>query len=259
MMIPADTDAIFRALADPSRRKMLDVLRARPGQSVSQLTEAFPFSRYAVMKHLRVLEGAQLIVSRREGKSRLLFLNAIPIQTIYDRWISRYSSRWASRLTAMKYELENQEDPMPTVTQRKHVYVLYIRTTPEKLWDALTRPEMTRQYFHKTEITGDFSVGSQVDYILTEEDGSRRSALTGKILECEPGKLLVHTFEFPRLKDEPTQVRYEIEPRGEVVKLTVLHDGFAEETETYHMVEQGWPPILSGLKTLLETGEPLGV
>lgn len=257
-LIPADTDAVFRALSDPSRRKILDLLKARPGQSVGRLSESFPFSRYAVMKHLRVLEQAHLVVSRRDGKSRLLFLNAIPIQTIYDRWISQYSSRWASRLTSMKYELEKEEETM-IATDLKHMYVVYIRTSADKLWEALTRPEMTRQYFHNTEITGEFTVGSRVDYIMTEEDGSRRPALTGKILECEPGKRLVHTFEFPKVKDAPTQVSYDIEPMGDVVKLTVTHDGFDGETETYNMVQQGWPPIVSGLKTLLETGNALNI
>ena len=135
----------------------------------------------------------------------------------------------------------------------------YIRTSADKLWDALTRPEMTKQYMHKMEVTGDFSVGSKLNYIVTEEDGSRRPALTAKILECEPGKRLVHSFEFPRMEDEPTQVTYDIEPMGDVVKLTVIHEGFDAETETYNMVQQGWPPILSGLKTLLETGTALNV
>jgi len=258
-MIPADTDAVFRALADPNRRKMLDLLKEHPEQSVGQLTEAFPFSRYAVMKHLRVLEQAHLVVSRRDGKNRRLFLNAIPIQTLSDRWMSQYSSLWASRLTFMKYELEKEEEGMPTATQLKHVYVIYIRTSADKLWEALTKPEMTRQYFHKTEVTGNFSIGSTVDYILTEEDGTRRPALTAKILECEPGKRLVHSFDFPKMKDKPSRVSYDIEPMGDVIKLTVTHDDFESETETYNMVQQGWPPILSGLKTLLETGQALNV
>ena len=148
---------------------------------------------------------------------------------------------------------------MPTATQLKHLYVVYIRTSADKLWEALTRPEMTRQYFHKTEVTGDFSVGSKVDYMITGEDGSRRPALSARILECEPGKRLVHSFEFPQMKDKPTQVSYDIEPMGDVVKLTVVHEGFERETETYNMVQQGWPPILSGLKTLLETGKGLNI
>lgn len=256
---PTDTDAVFRALADPSRRKMLDLLKEKPGQSVGQLTEAFPFSRYAVMKHLRVLEQAHLVVSQRDGKSRRLFLNAIPIQTISDRWMSQYSARWASRLTSMKYELEEEEKAMPNAAKLKHVYVLYIKTSADKLWEALTKPEMTKKYFHKTEVTGSFSIGSTVDYILTEEDGTRRPALTAKILECEPGKRLVHSFDFPRINDKPSRVSYDIEPVGDVVKLTVTHDDFESETETYNMVQQGWPPILSGLKTLLETGQTLNV
>ena len=252
------TDKTFRALSDANRRRMLDLLKERPGLGVGELSERFAFSRFAAMKHLRVLENAGLVVSRKEGRTRRLYLNAIPIQTIYDRWISRYSALWASRLTAMKYELEKEESGMKT-NSLSQVYVVYIRTSPEKLWKALTDSAMTKQYFHGTEVRGDFRKGSSIDYMTTEEDGSVRSALSGQILESQPGKKLVHTFAFPRLTDEPTRVTYEIEQAGDAVKLTVTHDGFAGETETYTMVKGGWPPIFSGLKTLLETGEPLRI
>src|SRR3972149_6064439 len=138
----ADTKT-FKALADPNRRMMLDLVKESPGMTVSDLTSHFHFTRYAVLKHLRVLEDAGLIVRRRNGKTKELYINAIPIQAVYDRWISHYSALWASRLTALKYELEKEES-MTTETKLRQVYVLYIRTTPEKLWDAIVNPNVGR-------------------------------------------------------------------------------------------------------------------
>ena len=237
---------------------MLDLVKENSGMTVSELASHFAFTRYAVLKHLRVLEDADLIVRRRNGKTKELYINAIPIQAIYDRWISHYSAHWASRLTALKYGLE-KEKPMTTETKLQQVYVLYIRTTPEKLWDAIVNPELTRQYFHNTEVRSDFKVGSQLDYFMQNESGESVSALTGKILEVVPARKLVHTFSFHQNGDKPSRASYEIEPvaGSDIVKLTVTHDGFEGETETYKGVSGGWPILLNSLKSLLETGEPL--
>jgi uncharacterized protein YndB with AHSA1/START domain len=238
-----DPDPVFRALADPSRRQMLDLLKAQPGLTVGQLAGHFAFSRFGVMKHLRALEEVGLVVPRRQGKTKRLHLNVIPIQAMYDRWISQYSALWAS----------------PATAQLQHVHVVHIRTTPEKLWEALTRPELTRLYFHETEIASDLRVGSTIDYILTHPDGRREPAITGKVLEVVPLRRLVHTFSFPSTGDDLTRVTYELEPVGEVVKLTLTHEGFEGETQTYRGIRTGWAPIFDGLKTLLETGKPLGM
>jgi uncharacterized protein YndB with AHSA1/START domain/DNA-binding transcriptional ArsR family regulator len=250
-------DAVFRALADPSRRRILDLLKARPGTTVGELGERFAFSRFAVMKHLRVLEQVGLVVPKREGKTKRLYLNAVPIQTIYDRWISRYSALWAARLTSIKYTLEEERPPMPTATQVRHVHVVHIRTTPEKLWQALTRPELTRQYYYDTEIRSTFAPGADLEYVRKEKDGTTRTVVAGKVLEAEPNRRLVHTFAFPEVSDEPTRVTYELEPVGDAIRLTMTHEGFDGETETYRMVRGGWAPIFDGLKTLLETGTAL--
>ena len=248
-------DKVFRALADPSRRRMLDLVKATPGITVSALAEAFDFTRYAVMKHLKVLEDAEVIVPRRNGKTKELYLNAIPIQTIYDRWISQYSARWASGLNTLKYQLEEEELPMANPQQ---LYVLYIRTSADKLWQALTDPVMTKQYFHNTEIISDFEIGAAINYMTDGEGGQKNTAVTGKILEVEPTKKLVYTFNFSGNDDAPSTVTYDLEAQGDVTKLTVTHD-FDKEDDTYRGTSQGWWPILSGLKTLLETGEPLPV
>ena len=246
-------DKVFRALADPNRRRILDLVKASPGITVTALTEAFDFTRFAVMKHLKVLEDAEVIVPQRKGKKKELYLNAIPIQTIYDRWISQYSARWASGLTAFKYELEKETEMMATKPQQ--VYVLYIRSSVDKVWDAMTNPETTLKYFHNTAVQSDWQVGSSIDYMM-EKEGETRSAVTGEIVEIEPKKRLVHTFSFSSMSDAPSLVSYDIEAQGEVTKLTVSHE-FEAEDETFKGTQQGWPHIFSAMKTLLETGEPL--
>ena len=153
---------------------------------MGELGQSFDFSRFAVMKHLRILERNGLVVPRREGKTKRLYLNAVPIQTIYDRWISKYSALWASQLTSLKYELEGEDRPMPAaVAQLQHVHVVHIRTTPEKLWSAITRPEFTRQYFHGTDVVSDWKVGSKIEYLLPK-DGKMEVAVTERCSSSAP-------------------------------------------------------------------------
>lgn len=103
-----DLDDVFKALADPSRRKILDIVRTRPGITVQALSECFEFSRYATMKHLRILEHAKLILGKKEWKEKRLYLNAVPIQMIHDRWISKYAGAWAASLTSLKKNIEEK-------------------------------------------------------------------------------------------------------------------------------------------------------
>ena len=141
----------------------------------------------------------------------------------------------------------------------RHLYEVYIRTTPEKLWTAITNPDFTKDYFHGTRVTSDWKKGSPVVHLST--DG--KPMLEGKIVEIDPPNRLVTTFvatwgEDTR-KDRPSRVTWEIQRHGEVCKLIVTHDDFDGETATYKSTGPGWNPILSGLKTLLETGKPLGI
>jgi predicted transcriptional regulator len=112
-MMPESMDAIFQALGHAARRRMLDVINASPGCSVNDVAAHFEISRIAVMKHLRVLEAAGLLTSRKEGRRRRLYFNAAPIQMIYDRWTTQYSRYWASRLTQIKYAVEDAEERSP--------------------------------------------------------------------------------------------------------------------------------------------------
>jgi uncharacterized protein YndB with AHSA1/START domain len=148
---------------------------------------------------------------------------------------------------------------MKTQTELKHVYEVYIRTTPQKLWQALTDGKTTKEFFYGT-LKSDWKVGSHMD-LIDDDDGT--TMLVNKILEIDPPRKLVHTFSAQQdeehKKDRPSRVTWLVEPLGDVVKLTVTHDDFDGETVTFKGVKSGWAPILSGLKTILETGKPLNV
>ena len=251
-------DDVFRALSDPSRRRMLDLLKEKPGLNVNQLTEHFEFSRYGVMKHLKILEKAGLVVARQSGRFKLCYLNVIPLQMISDRWMSRFSSQIAPSLTRLKHHLESEEKEMAhSKAELKHVFVVYIQTSRDKLWDALTRPEMTSQYYFNSALRGDLAPGSPIDFVLQDEQGRERVPVKGQVSELVPRQRLVYTFQFTDREDPPSRVAYDIEEERGLLKLTVTHDEFEGETSTYQEVSSGWPYILSGLKTLLETGRPL--
>ena len=117
-MKPDEMDAVFAALASEPRRRILDVLKKEPGCNVNRVTEFFgDMGRIAVMKHLAVLEGANLVVSEKVGRERLLWFNPVPVHMIYDRWTSEFSAYWAGRLARVKYRLENA--PVPIDRKRR--------------------------------------------------------------------------------------------------------------------------------------------
>jgi len=242
-------DGVFKALSDPSRRLLLDRLFERDGQSITQLSTGLDLSRFGVAKHLEVLSAAGLITIRRVGRERLNYLNPVPIQQVYDRWVSKYATPWARTLTGLKTHLEE------TAMKPTHAYHVFIRTTPERLWSALTEGDLTVQYFGGGRVESDWKPGSP--YRLVNEEG--KPDIEGEILESDPPRRLVQTFRFPSLDDAPSRVTWEIEPLGETCRLTLLHE-FATEDATFGEVNDpngGWNFVLSGLKTLLETERPL--
>jgi len=243
-------DEVFRALADPTRRGLLDALRERDGQTLTELERRLPITRFGVAKHLRVLEQAGLVVSRKSGRSRHHHLNAVPIQRIQQRWVSRYAEPWANALLGLKTILE--EDPMNGQTT---VYELYICTTPEDLWHAITSGEMTRRYYFGSPVESDWQPGSR--YVMTGPDG--QVWVEGEVLEADPPRRLVQSFrahwDEEMDQQDASQVTWEIAPQGDACRLRVTHEGLTAAAA--QQVGGGWPQILSGLKTLLETGEPL--
>jgi len=258
-------DAVFKALADPTRRSLLDELFREDGQTLGALEGRLPMTRFGVMKHLRVLEEAGLVTTRRQGREKLHFLNPVPIRLVHDRWVSKYAEPWAATLSGLKRHLE--DETMNTVTTVSWaegtapvaagtaVFEVFIKTTPERLWEAITDPEQRKKYTFGVETHSDWTPGSEY-----------RSSVPGVIdiaagrnIEVDPPHLLVQTFD-ALWSDEvkaqaTTRVTWEIEPVGTSCRLTVTHDQLppGANPELYG----GWPMILSGLKTLLESGELL--
>ncbi len=248
-------EKIFKALADSSRREILDIVKNKPGITINEITEHFEFSRFAVMKHIKILEDADLIVPQKEGKFKKLYLNAVPIQMISDRWISQFSKLWAKNLTSLKYKLE--EETKMSEQELKHVFVTYIKTTKEKLWEAITKGELTNKYFYDTSVKSDFTVGSKIEYWGVNKEGKEYTPVYGEILEIIPNEKLIHTFTHKENQDSPSRVEYQLEEVDGNIKLTLIHDKFGDDIESYNSVQQGWPYILSGLKTYLETNTTL--
>ena len=250
-------DAVFKALADDSRRLLLDKLFKRDGQTLGELEAHLPgMTRFGVMKHLRVLEQARLVTTHKVGREKLHYLNPVPIRRVFDRWTSKYARPFTQALADLKNHLEGSDD-MSDPTRPKHVYEVYIRTTPQKLWKAITDPAFVKQYFYEQTVESDWKAGSP--YIHRAPDGTTR--IEGSIIEIDPPRRLVQTFACPAKaetrSDRASRVTWLIEQLGETCRLTLTHDDFDGETATFHSVGKGWNPILSGLKTLLETGQPL--
>jgi uncharacterized protein YndB with AHSA1/START domain/DNA-binding transcriptional ArsR family regulator len=260
-------DPVFKALADPTRRELLDELFEQDGQTLSALEERLPMSRFGVMKHLRVLEEAGLVTTRKRGREKFHFLNPVPIRLVHDRWVSKFAEPWAATLTGIKRELEEDTmeavdvphrvplSPDPDGHGAMAVFEIYIKTTPERLWEAITDPKLRARYSFGVETHSDWAAGS----------GYRASVpgvvdiAAGENLEVDPPRRLVQSFNALWSDDVKaagtSRVTWEIHPVGDSCQLTVIHDRLAESAnpELYG----GWPMILSGLKTLLETGETL--
>jgi uncharacterized protein YndB with AHSA1/START domain/DNA-binding transcriptional ArsR family regulator len=256
-----DDHLAFRALADPTRRLLLDRLFERDGRTLSDLERQLPdMTRFGVMKHLKVLEEADLVTTRKVGRRKLHYLNPVPIQLAYDRWVSKYTRRRSEALADLKAVLETGGKAMQneTATKPRQVYEVFIKAEPERVWEGITRPEFTARYFYDSHVRSSLEPGSPFEYLFA--DG--QVGVDGEVLEAVPPRRLVHTWRSlydPRLAaDAPSRVTWEIEPtEGGVCKLTVVHDGFETENATFQEVAGGWSLVLSGLKTLLETGEPM--
>jgi len=240
-------DDVFRALADPTRRSLLDALFREDGQTLSALEQHVPMmTRFGVMKHLKLLEEAGLVVTRRRGREKLHFLNPVPIRLVHDRWVSKYAEPWVSALGELKRRLES---PM------EKVFEIYIRTTPERLWEAITDSEIRSKYQFGLGIVSDWTPGSRFE--LVHKTGGLLGE--GENLEIDPPRRLVQSMVAlwgDDVKSEgTTRITWEIEPVGDSCRLTVTHDQLREGAN--EQLYGGWPMILSGLKTWLETGELL--
>src|SRR3954452_13487069 len=259
-------DEVFRALGDPSRRLLLDSLNERNGQTLRELCAGLDMARQSVSKHLAVLEAANLVTTVRRGREKLHFLNAAPINEITERWITHYEQSRVHALADLKRALEDSPMDKPTF-----VYTTYIRTTPERLWQALTEPAFTERYWNIT-FDSDWKTGSPVTW---HQRGVTIADPEQVVVDADPYRRLAYTWHSftPELaaaldiaEDRREQIAaerrskgtFDIEPLdGEQVKLTVVHDDLEPGGLLAGMISNGWPRVLANLKTLLETGEPL--
>jgi uncharacterized protein YndB with AHSA1/START domain/DNA-binding transcriptional ArsR family regulator len=243
-------DDVFKALADATRRSLLDELFREDGQTLRMLEARLPMTRFGVMKHLKLLEQARLVVSKRRGREKLHFLNAVPIRLIHDRWVSKYAEPWAAALSGLKHTLENPT-MAPTMTK---IFEIYIKTSPERLWQAITDPEMRSKYNFGAVVTSAWTQDSRY-----EGRGQGHLILEGENLEVDPPRRLVQSFRAlwgDDVKAEGTsRVTWEITQVADSCRLVVTHDQLREGAN--EQLYGGWPMILSGLKTLLETGQIL--
>jgi uncharacterized protein YndB with AHSA1/START domain len=247
-----DDDRVFKALADSTRRHLLDRLFERDGRTLTELEVELEMTRFGVMKHLRVLEDAGLVVTRRKGREKHHFLNPVPIRLVHDRWVSKYAEPWAATLSDLKHELEDRS--------MEKVFEIYIKTTPERLWEAITDPDLRARYNFGVRVNSDWRAGT--GYRATAGGNSGWPVTTiceGENIEVDPPHRLVQSFTALWSDDVKAEgasrVTWEIQPIQDSCRLTVVHSDLREGAN--EEIYGGWPMILSGLKTLLETGESL--
>jgi DNA-binding transcriptional ArsR family regulator/uncharacterized protein YndB with AHSA1/START domain len=266
-------DDIFKALADPGRRRLLDSLNARNGQNLNDLCAVMDMTRQSVTRHLEILEAANLVVVVRRGRERLHYLNAAPIHQVADRWIEQYHQERVRALADLKDALELTY--MTTITDattqtKSFVYTTYIKTTPEQLWNALTNPAFTKRYWDMEFVT-DWKPGSHMIWkhkdvvlddpaqVVVEADPFTRLSYTWHTMTAEFAKHVgIDAATIADLAEETRKQRskatFEIEDMDGKCKLTVVHDDFPTDSTMLRMVSTGWPAVISSLKTLLETG-----
>ncbi|MFJ5927147.1 ArsR/SmtB family transcription factor [Kitasatospora sp. NPDC092948] len=276
-------DAVFKALADPTRRSLLDRLRVRDGQTLRELCEETAMARQSVTQHLDVLVAARLITVVRRGRERLHYLNPGPIHEIEQRWIADFDRPRLAVLGGIRQQAEEEyamsnepetrgsethgsetrESESRTAGSREaesgtvpaYVYATYIRATPEQVWKALTDADLTARFWGHANVS-DWQAGSTWEHRRT--DGSGKVDVTGHVLVAEPPTRLVLTFEDrPDLfVDEAATVTFLIEPYQDIVRLTVIHEKLRDRA-ALQAISHGWPAVLANLKSLLETGETL--
>lgn len=248
----AGTDQVFRALADPTRRDILDRLARVPGLSLTELGRGLKMSRFGVMKHVGVLVDASLVTTRKVGRQRHHYLNPVPLEEAVGRWVDQVARQQAQALLALRDVMEGGTAMGPVRHQ------IIIKADLQQVWDAITQPEFTEQYFFGTRILIGTRTGEPVRYKMP--DGS--TAVDGEVLAFEPPRRLVLSwhvrYDEEMAAEAASRVTFELEPVGDFTRLTVEHGNFPDKSRVRESVDLGWPLVLSNLKTLLETGAPMG-
>jgi uncharacterized protein YndB with AHSA1/START domain/DNA-binding transcriptional ArsR family regulator len=253
-------DPVFSALADPTRRLLLDRLFERDGRTLGDLVSAVrEMTRFGVMKHLRVLEAADLVTTRRVGRETHHYLNPVPIRRLHDRWLDKYRTRAADVLLDLQRSAERMEGvPVTRTLAPSYVSSVYIKASPATVWRAITESDMTVRYYYGSRVDTDWQPGSP--YRMTTEG---RLQIEGVITEAQPPMRLAMTFhavwDEGVKADPPSRVIWELsEAMPGVTRVTVVHEELVAGSATLKQVSGGWPYILSGLKSVLETGDGLG-
>ncbi|MEX1169749.1 MAG: SRPBCC domain-containing protein, partial [Chloroflexota bacterium] len=241
-----------RALADPSRRVLLDRLFERDGQTLGGLCGYLPeMTRFGVMKHLGVLEGAELVTTLRVGREKRHFLNPVPIRLVHDRWIGKFAAPIVGTMSILKTSLEASMDPID------HVYTVFIKAPPERVWRAITDGDDTIRYYYGTRVVSDWAVGAAIRYDYA--DGS--PAADGEVLAIDPGRLVTMAFH-PRWSPEidaegPVRMTWSVEATDDGGSRLTVTSALVPGSRTEAEFRDGIAYIVSGLKTLVETGAPL--
>jgi uncharacterized protein YndB with AHSA1/START domain/DNA-binding transcriptional ArsR family regulator len=249
-------DSVFKALADPTRRLLLDRLREQNGQTLGELCERLGMARQSATQHLDVLVRASLVTVVRRGRERLHYLNPAPIHEIEERWISEFDKPRLLAISAIKNQAEEYAMTNGSASVPTYVYVTYIHASAEQVWRALTDADLTARYWGHANVS-DWQPGSAWEH--QRADGSGVVDAVGAVITAEPPTRLVITFddapdaESPR---EPSVVTFLVEPHRDIVRLTVTHENLAN-LEMLGGISRGWPAVLANLKSLLETGEVL--
>jgi uncharacterized protein YndB with AHSA1/START domain/DNA-binding transcriptional ArsR family regulator len=245
-------DEVFKALADPTRRLLLDRLREQNGQTLRELCERLDMARQSATQHLDVLAQANLVTVVRRGRERLHYLNPVPIHEIEERWISGFDKarmRMISEIKTQAEEYAMTEESVPT-----YVYVTYIRASAEQVWQALTDADLTARYWGHANVS-DWQPGSTWEH--RRVDGSGKVDVVGKVVDTESPTRLVITFEDSLEESRaPSVVTFLVEPHQDIVRLTVTHENLPNR-EMLNGISSGWPAVLANLKSLLETGDVL--
>lgn len=248
-------DPVFRALADPTRRLLLDRLRQHNAQTLRELCEHLEMARQSVTQHLDILVRANLVTVVRRGRERLHYLNPAPIHEIRERWISEFDEPRLHAISAIKNQAEDYAMTTRPASVPTYVYVTYIRASAEQVWQALTDADLTARYWGHANVS-DWQPGSPWEHRRADDPDT--VDISGRVIETEPHTRLVITFEEPgeQPPDGPSVVTFLVEPHHDIVRLTVTHENLPNEA-MLGGISRGWPAVLANLKSLLETGEVL--
>jgi uncharacterized protein YndB with AHSA1/START domain/DNA-binding transcriptional ArsR family regulator len=245
--VRSEADLVFKALADPTRRGLLDRLHADNGQTLNQLCQDVGMARQSVTQHLSLLEAANLVTTVRRGREKLHYLNPVPLHELQERWIDAFELPRLRVLSDIKRQAEGDQ----VITIPSHVYVTYITSSADRVWQALVDADLTARYWGHSNVST-WEPGARWEHRRT--DGSGIADVAGTVLEAEPPHRLVLTFEAPDGAGEASQVTFTIEPYADIVRLTVTHEGLADAAD-HEAAMLGWSSVCANLKTLLETGD----